>query len=344
MKFNLNTKPSFLMNNLQFVNIVSATLLHVRREFPHSQNRVFESAEDLQKPSIVHPIFYGSFDWHSCVHSHWLLLRALERAPQGPQARQIEQHFNSHFTGPKVEAEHDFFRRPAQAGFERPYGWVWLLKLVAQLKVSTWPQASQWLANLEPLAELIASRLKSYLPKLVYPIRSGQHNNTAFALLLALDYAQAFNQIEFEQLLRALALSYFQDAVACPDLEPGGEDFLSPTWQQALLMQRVLAPEEYRQWFSKYLPAPSFSTTSRLFIPVQVSDRTDGRLAHLDGLNLSRAWCMTRISRSFAVDSDEHRRLTESAALHLQASSDHLHDHYMGEHWLATFLFLALDA
>lgn len=344
MNFTLNTKPSFLMDNLQFEHIVSATLLHVRQEFPHSQSRVFESAEDLQTPSSVHPIFYGSFDWHSCVHSHWLLLHALERAPQGLQARQIEQHFNSHFTSPKVEAECDFFRRPAQAGFERPYGWVWLLKLVAQLKGSTLPQASQWLANLEPLAELLASRLKSYLPKLVYPIRSGQHNNTAFALLLALDYAQAFNDIEFDRLLQTLALSYFKEAVACPELEPGGEDFLSPTWQQALLMQRVLVPEEYRQWFSTYLLAPSVSASSRLFIPVQVSDRTDGRLAHLDGLNLSRAWCMTRISQSFAVGSDEHCRLTESAAQHLQASSAHLHDHYMGEHWLATFLFLALDA
>lgn len=332
------------MNNLQFEHIVSATLLHVRREFPHSQSRVFESAEDLQTPSSVHPIFYGSFDWHSSVHSHWLLLRALERAPQGTQARQIEQHFSSHFTGPKAESECVLFRRPAQAGFERPYGWAWLLKLVAQLKGSALPQAAQWHASLEPLAELLASRLRDYLPKLVYPIRSGQHNNTAFALLLALEYAQAVDHDELDRLLQERALLYFLDAMACPDLEPGGEDFLSPTWQQALLMQRVLAPEDYRQWFSQFLPTPNFSATNRLFIPVQVSDRTDGRLAHLDGLNLSRAWCMARISRSFAVGSDEHRRLTESAAQHLHVSSGHLHDHYMGEHWLATFLFLALDA
>jgi hypothetical protein len=331
------------MKNLQLENIVSATLLHVRREFPHSQNRVFESAEDLQPPSNVHSIFYGSFDWHSSVHSHWLLLRALERAPQGRQARQIEQHFNSHFTSAKAESECAFFRQPAQAGFERPYGWAWLLKLVAHLKSSVLPQAAQWYTSLAPLAQLLASQLSDYLPKLIYPIRSGQHNNTAFALLLALEYAHALDDHELGRLLHERTLSFFLTDMACLNLEPGGEDFLSPIWQQALLMQRVLTPEDYQLWFSRFMSAFNFSAENRLFTPVQVSDRTDGRLAHLDGLNLSRAWCMGRIARSFAVGSVEHRRLIESTEHHLQASSSHLHDHYMGEHWLATFLFLALD-
>ena len=331
------------MNDIAIEHIVSGTLLHLCREYPHFLSRVFESVEDLQSPRQVHPVFYGSFDWHSSVHSHWLLLRALDRVPDGAHARTIVKHFNDHFTPVAVEGECAFFRRSDQAGFERPYGWAWLLKLSAQLKTSSLPQAGRWYATLAPLAELVVRRLVDYLPKLAYPIQTGQHNNTAFTLLLGLDYARALGDDPLERILSEHAISYFAQGPVYPEYEPGGEDFLSPTWQRALLMQRVLEPADYHAWLSSSLPLSEQARHPRLFIPVQVTDRRDERLAHLDGLNFSRAWCMREIARSFPSNSQEYHLLTHSARQHVQASQPHIYDHYMGGHWLATYLFLALD-
>lgn len=335
-------KENAMLDNVAFKRLVTSTLRHVRQEFPHSQSRVFESAEDFERPSAVHPIFYGSYDWHSCVHGYWLLARALEHPLDAELTRRIVQLFDEQFTPENVAKECLFFIRPAQQGFERPYGWAWLLKLTAQLSRCTHPHAARWFKHLSSLARVIAGRLQDYLPKLSYPIESGIHNNTAFSLLLALDYADSAGAVELQQLLRAKGLQFFGHQNRLPANEPGGEDFLSPTWQRALLMQQLLSASAYGDWL-----LGQFSQIDKaaleLLTPVATTDRTDGRLAHLDGLNLSRAWCMRSISRSLDPKSSIHARLLEAADLHLEASENSLHDHYMGEHWLGTFLFLALD-
>ncbi|EKT4482703.1 DUF2891 domain-containing protein [Pseudomonas putida] len=331
-----------MLDTVAFKGLVTATLRHVRQEFPHSQSRVFESAEDFEPPSAVHPIFYGSYDWHSCVHGYWLLARALEHPLDPELTRRIVQLFDEQFTADNVAKECQFFSRPAQQGFERPYGWAWLLKLTAQLSRCTHPHAAHWCERVSSLARIIAARLRVYLPKLSYPIESGIHNNTAFSLLLALDYADSAGDIELQQLLRAKGLQFFGDHSRLPANEPGGEDFLSPTWQRALLMQQLLSASAYGNWLLSQLSLID-EADLKLLTPVATTDRSDGRLAHLDGLNLSRAWCMKSISRSLDPKSSLHARLLEASDLHLKASENSLHDHYMGEHWLGTFLFLALD-
>ncbi|PTT10572.1 MULTISPECIES: DUF2891 domain-containing protein [unclassified Pseudomonas] len=329
------------MDICRLQSIASALLKHVSRQYPHSQSRVFESATDFSEPRTVHPIFFGCFDWHSSVHAHWLLLRALELVPNSEIAPQIETHFNAQFTVENVRIEASFFSRSAQSGFERPYGWAWLLKLVTQLKVSRLPVSEIWHSRLDPLASLLSGAFQQYLPKLLYPIRSGQHNNTAFALLFALEYAEVHGRIETAVAIRAYASNFFGRDVACTRVEPGGEDFLSPLWQVAMLMQQVLPHNEYVSWLQRFLPEPSLWAGHSFLRPVSVSDRSDGRLAHLDGLNFSRAWCMKKVARSFPVGCIQQRLLFDSAIAHLKTSRNSIHLDYMGEHWLGSFLMLA---
>lgn len=331
------------MNSVQLNQLVEAVLQNVQRQFPHSQSRIFESGTDFAVPREMHPVFFGSFDWHSSVHSHWLLLRALEIEPEGSFSAIICSYFDSQFTAEKVAAEMEFFLRPSQGGFERPYGWAWLLKLVAQLRQAKTASAGIWYQNLSPFSGMLMKRLLAYLPRLQYPIRTGQHNNTAFALLMALEYARAERDELTARLLRHWANEYFKNDVAYPRIEPGGEDFLSPTWQVALLMQQVLSNQEFVSWFDTYLPEDSMPQEGMLFKPVRAIDRADGRLAHLDGLNLSRAWCMNRIASSFASTTSRHQVLIRAAQAHLHASQDAIHEDYMGSHWLGSFLFLALE-
>lgn len=315
---------------------------HVRREYPHSGNLRLNSPGDLALPHQQHPIFYGSYDWHSCVHSYWLLTHLLRIHPELPEAEAITELFNEQLTADKVVGELEYFMLPGRQGFERPYGWAWLLKLAHELALLSAGAGERWRRNLEPLAEELAGRFTCYLPKLAFPIRSGSHSNTAFALTLALDYAHQAGDQALQQVICARARRYFIDDQDCRPWEPGGEDFLSPSWQQALLMQRVLPGADFGVWFSRFLPDLAAGQPSCLLSPVGVTDRSDGRLAHLDGLNLSRAWCMRRLSAELPA-ADARKKLLESvASAHLQAGLAHLQDDYMGEHWLTTFALLAL--
>ena len=309
---------------------------HITQVYPHSGPQKLKSASDWLPPEQAHPLFCGSYDWHSCVHSHWLLVQVLNAAPQLAEAEAIRQRLLQ-FNSAAVAAEIATFERQG-AGFERPYGWAWLLKLQAELLSSAEPSAKHAAHVLQPLAQLLRERLMAYLPRLPYPIRSGQHNNTAFALLLALDYASIAQDQLLAELLRQRSLEWFADDVACPAWgEPGGEDFLSPSLQQAVLMQRLMAPKTFAPWLAAFFPQLASEQPATLFQPVSVVERSDGKLAHLDGLNLSRAWCWFQLA---VCDP----RLQATAEAHLHAALGHLQDDYMGSHWLATFALLAQQA
>lgn len=324
--------------------ITSVTLGHVVQEFPHSQARVYSSIEDFARPRLVHPIFFGSFDWHSCVHGYWLLVCMLDFDLEQAQLQRIVKLLDRQLTPDKVAKELEFFARADQAGFERPYGWAWLLMLTAKLQTSNHPQAPAWLVNLRPLAQHLRDKKIGYFIKLPRPIRSGLHSNTAFAMVLALAYAKAVGDQQLGAFLIERAHAYFPDPMPMAVNEPDGEDFLSPVWQQLLLMQRVWDEQQFESRVGRFLHCIDSPQWRELITPVITVDRTDGRLAHWDGLNLSRAWCMASIARSLSSDCPYRARLERAATDHLAAGSAHLHDHYMGEHWLATFLLLAHEA
>jgi hypothetical protein len=321
------------------------TLGHLTREYPHSLNLRLESAADLATPSALHPVFHGSYDWHSCVHGYWLLSRLLSRHGRDlPEAGAIEALFDQQLTAANIALELDFFQKPGRSGFERPYGWAWLLKLAAELAELEHPQGVRWSRNLQPLADWIVAGFEAYLPRLSHPIRGGGHSNTAFALLLALDYAEALGLHSFAGLIKAHAERYFGRDRDCQVWEPGGEDFLSPCLQEALLMQRILDTDAFALWFDAFLPDLALGQPAVLLQPVQSLDRSDGRLAHLDGLNLSRAWCFRQLAGSLPLIDPRRTLLELTAQRHLDAGRAHLQDDYMGEHWLGTFLLLALEA
>ncbi|KTT42580.1 hypothetical protein RSA46_21055 [Pseudomonas oryzihabitans] len=321
--------------------IASVTLGHVVQEFPHSQARVYSSTEDFARPRLVHPIFFGSFDWHSCVHGYWLLVCMLDFDLEHAQRQGIVELLDRQLTPDKVAKELEFFARPDQTGFERPYGWAWLLMLTAKLQTSNHTRAPAWLVNLRPLAQHLRDKTIGYFIKLPRPLRSGLHGNTAFAMVLALTYAKAVGDEQLATFLIGRAHAYFPDPMPVAVNEPDGEDFLSPVWQQLLLMQHALDEQQFESRVGKYLHCIDSPQWSELITPVITVDQTDGRLAHWDGLNLSRAWCMASIARSLPSDCLYRARLERAATDHLAAGSAHLHEHYMGEHWLATFLLLA---
>jgi hypothetical protein len=309
---------------------------HVTREYPHKLDQVLSGDADLQPPRLLHPIFFGSFDWHSCVHGWWSLLTLRRLFPDMPEAEAITALADASFTTAKVAAEIAFLDRPLSAGFERPYGWGWLLYLHLE---ASWQADRAWAAELKPLARAFAGRFKSYLAKLTYPIRVGTHFNTAFALILALEWAEAFDE-ELATAIRAWAVKKFARDRDCQAWEPGGDEFLSPALIEALCMARVLPSERFDDWFAAFLPRLSQGEPATLFVPVTVSDRSDGKIAHLDGLNLSRAWCWRVIAP--LLGDDEAGLARRTADEHLASALPHLSGDYMGEHWLVSFALLAM--
>ena len=315
---------------------------HVTREYPNKLDHVMSGPADVQGPRDLHPIFYGSYDWHSCVHGYWLLVRLYRIFPELPEAGAIRALLDDSLTGDKVAAEHDYLNRPLSAGFERPYGWAWLLMLQAELTGLDSEDGRRWAAALAPLADAFAGRFRAFLPKLTYPIRVGTHFNTAFALRLALDYAETCGDSDLGVVIDTRARSWFGHDADCQAWEPGGDDFLSSALIEAECMRRVLPPTEFRAWFAAFLPRIAEGEPATLLTPAIVSDRTDGKIAHLDGLNLSRAWCWRSIAASLADDDPARGIALEAAERHLAASLPHVAGDYMGEHWLATFAALAL--
>ena len=314
----------------------SIALGHVTREYPHKLDHVMEGPEDVQGPRALHPVFFGSFDWHSCVHGYWLLLRTLRLFPDMPSSVRIRTLADEMFASDKVAGELAYLERRYTGGFERPYGWAWLLMLHEEAQ----RHEAGWADALAPLAEAFAARFKTYLPKLTYPIRTGAHYNSAFALILALDWAAA-NDPALAELIGERAVFYYAGDRACPGWEPAGDDFLSSALTEALLMKKVLPRGEFLSWFNLFLPNLAAGEPQSLFTPAFVSDRSDGKIAHLDGVNLSRAWCWCNLADALQPALAALAR--ETADRHLEASLPHVAGDYMGEHWLATFALLALQ-
>lgn len=336
-------------------SFASLALAHLDREFPSKLDHVLNDAGDLRSPRELHPIFFGSFDWHSSVHAHWLLVRLLRPTPHETHNEQLHalilQTLDARFTPADIAGELAYLAQPLRAGFERTYGWAWLLKLASEITLaSNDPGAAptareafaRWGATLAPLADAFARRFLTFLPKATYPIRAGTHPNSAFAISLALDFARAAPHPELDNLLRAAARRWFLNDADCQAWEPGGSDFLSPALIETECMRRVLPPDEFTRWLSAFLPRLHRREPAALFTPAEVSDRTDGQIVHLDGLNLSRAWCWRSLARALTPTDPRTAPALEAADLHLAASLPHIRGNYMGEHWLATFALLAL--
>ena len=317
-------------------HIARVALGHVTKEYPHKLDHVLASDADALTPRVLHPVFYGSFDWHSCVHGWWTLLTLRRLFPHIEEAAAIAELADETFTRENVGAELSYLDRPLSRGFERPYGWAWLL----QLQLEATRHGDPWAGELEPLARAFAERLRSYLQILTYPIRVGTHFNTAFALVLSLDWADEFDP-PLAELIRGRARHWYSADRDCQAWEPGGDEFLSPALIEAQCMVRTNA-EEFSAWFPQFLPRVAAREPVTLFTPAIVSDRSDGKIAHLDGLNLSRAWCWRSIVPLLPA---EARSIAQAAAdEHLVAALPHIAGDYMGEHWLASFALLALLA
>ncbi len=312
------------------------TLGHIDRAYPYKLDQILTGPGDALPPATLHPIFHGSFDWHSCVHGWWQLLTIARLFPDLPETAAISARADAMLTPTLVAGELAYLDRPMTTGFERPYGWAWLLALHAEATRHDAP----WGDALAPLAAVFAARFAAYLPKLTYPVRAGVHGNTAFALVLTRDWA-----IEYDPMLAVLidarAREWFGGDRGCQAWEPSGDDFLSPALIEAMLMSRVLSPAGYAGWFDAFLPDLACREPATLFTPATVSDRCDGKIAHLDGLNLSRAWCWRAITEALDVAHPCAPAMRDAADRHLAASLPHLNDDYMGSHWLATFALLA---
>ena len=318
-------------------------LSHVGREYPNKLDHVLTSDADVLGPARLHPIFHGSFDWHSCVHGYWLLARLMRRFPDLSTARAIAALFDERITMENVAIERAYLERPSSRGFERPYGWGWLLALQAELDQHAGGAGKHAARALAPLAEAFAARFKHFLALADYPTRTGVHSSTAFALRLAGDYAEGADP-ELFALMRDKAFAWYGDDAAAQAWEPSQDDFLSPTLMEAECMRRFLAPPAFRAWFARFLPDARAAEPQALFAPARVSDRSDGKIAHLDGLNFSRAWCWRSIAKALGDDDPVSRVAHAAAERHIAASLPHVAGDYMGEHWLATFALLALEA
>ncbi|MCR9171004.1 MAG: DUF2891 domain-containing protein [bacterium] len=322
----------------QAEELVQLPLTCINQEYPNKLNQVIAGNHDLRSPESLHPAFYGCFDWHSSVHGHWSLVRLLRTFPNIKQRDAMIAGLQDHITPENIAGELAYFDHPHSQGFERMYGWAWLLKLSEELHRWDDPTARELEQNLQPLTDLIVEKVETFLPKLNYPIRVGTHTNTAFALCMVYDYANAVGNNELLELVSKRAREYYQSDRDCPlSWEPSGYDFLSPCLEEADLMRRVLDKDEFRSWLTTFLPklvTPSFELD-----PGIVTDREDGHLVHLDGLNFSRAWCL----KGLTTDYPEYSYLNAIANEHINHSLPDLTDgNYEGGHWLVSFALMAL--
>ncbi len=317
--------------------LADTALAAVRQRFPHKLDHLILHADDRPAPSTIHPVFDGCYDWHSSVHMHWSLLRLLRRQPDLPQAARIVDHFGLHFTPERVAAEREYAAHPQRGGFERPYGWAWLLALQAELDApdDTLPRRAAWGAALRPFSDEVASRLVAFLGRSHYPVRAGMHANSAFAMLLARRCGDA----ALDRAVDGAARRWFGADRAYPaHYEPGGADFLSPGLCEAMLMREVLGAD-FAAWWSRFVP-PDDALPNWLR-PARVSDRVDAQLVHLDGLNLSRAWCLHTLSE--AVPAALALRFLHAANLHRDAAWPHVSGgDFAATHWLVSFALLSL--
>ncbi len=305
----------------------------VRQEYPNKLDHVMSGPEEVRSPRALHPSFYGCYDWHSSVHGHWMLARLLRMFPAMAEAKEIRAALDESLASANIAQEVKYFGQPNRKSFERTYGWAWLLELSAELRSAHTPEAEKWAAQLQPLADAVVAALGVFLPRQTYAIRTGVHPNTAFSLRLSLDYARAAKDEKLEALIEERARTYFgKDRDVPISWEPGGEDFLSPALEEAALMAHVLPAREFRAWLQHFLP--KLLADGKLE-PAVVSDRTDPKIVHLDGLNLSRADTLYVLSQALGKRGAMLFKLGDE---HAQASLPHITSgSYEGEHWLATF-------
>ncbi|RKQ68873.1 DUF2891 family protein [Litorimonas taeanensis] len=311
----------------------------VQREFPNKISRTTDTAEEIGRPQDIFPVFYGCFDWHSAVHGHWLLIRLIRMAPDGAWKDEARAKLEENFSVENIDGEIANFARPARGAWERPYGLAWFLQLTAELREWDDPQGKVWLERLEPLEADIAQSLNEWLPKLAYPVRLGTHNQSAFAFGLMWDWAETAKDDDMLALLKERSLAFHQSDVNCPlAYEPSGEDFLSPCLMEADLMRRVLSQDAFSKWLSDFMPSIPVDGSDDWLAPGIVKDASDGKLVHLDGVNLSRAWNLYNLASVLPETDPRRASLIASAQLHervgIAAISD---EHYSGSHWLASF-------
>lgn len=332
-----STSEAQTLTTAQANRLVALPLKCSEQEYPNKLGQVLSGKKDLKAPSKLHPAFYGCFDWHSAVHGHWLMVVLAKQFPDLERREEVLEQLELHLSKANIEKEMAFFETEGNGSFERTYGWAWILKL--QLELDSWdaPLAVECAKNLRPMSEMLCKKYYDFLPKLVYPIRTGEHINTAFGLTFAYDYALSVkNDSLIDRISTRAKAFYANDSLYPLRFEPSGYDFLSPALEEADLMRRVMEPQAFQQWLKQFLP--ELYTKEFALEPGKILDRTDGKLVHLDGLNFSRAWCLNGLANS-----PELIHLKTVAQLHLNASLPNITDgDYMGEHWLASFALLAL--
>jgi hypothetical protein len=312
----------------------------VHREYPNKIAHVLNSAADAGTPAQLHPVFYGCFDWHSSVHGHWMLVRWLRLGALPDEMNaEITVALERSFTPAGVASEVAYFEAENRKSYERPYGTAWFLQLMAELREWDDPRATAWRATLQPLEATIVRQTKAWLPNLLYPIRLGTHNQSMFAFGLMLDWARVAGDAELASLLWQKSRDFHLQDVACPlAYEPSGEDFLSPCLMEADLMRRVLPADEFPGWLDAFLPGIPRNGDGDWLEPGQVRDPTDGKLVHLDGVNLSRAWNLENIAAALPADDPRRASLQAAAKIHAEAGIANVSaEHYAGSHWLASF-------
>lgn len=302
----------------------------VHQEYPNKLSHVLASAADAAPPRALTPAFYGCYDWHSSVHGHWLLARLARTFPQAKMAGEARAALTQSLQAEHIAQEVIYLRGAGRASFERPYGLAWLLQLAAELREWDDPLARKLSAQLAPLEDAAAERLKEWLPKLSYPVRSGEHSQSAFALGLIIDSTR---DETLRDLARAAVRRFYLRDRDCPlAYEPSGEDFLSPCIAEADVVRRVLSPDKYKLWLTQFMPG------GMTLMPAIVTDPTDPKLAHLDGLNLSRAWMLDGIASTLPADDPRHCAFRAAANAHGQAGQKAVTgEHYEGGHWLGSF-------
>ncbi|HSC99745.1 MAG TPA: DUF2891 domain-containing protein [Casimicrobiaceae bacterium] len=341
----MSAEPRRTLDAATAARFARTALSNIRREFPHKLDHVIAGDADLRVPRELHPAFHGSFDWHSSVHMHWLLARIRRRFPALPGRDEIDALLDHNLRTLAIDGEVAYLARSDSGAFERPYGWAWLLKLAAELHAAD-DDARRWSCALQPLASALSARFVEFLPRTHYPVRHGVHSNSAFALAFAIEYAEVSHDEALLLACTAKARQWFaNDRNGPASWEPSGADFLSPVLMEAELMRRVLDRDRFAHWLSQFLEGFASAEPASLFEPVQVGDRRDGHLVHLDGLNLSRAWCFGGIA-AVLPSGDARATIARAAAdVHLAAGWRGLaSEDFVGSHWLATFALLALEA
>lgn len=330
--------PVFTMEEGE--QLLTLPLACVEVEYPNKLGQTIGGDEDLRPPRELHPVFYGCFDWHSAVHGYWSMVTILKKFPDIAEAPKVRSLLKTNLTQEKIASEVLYFEATLNKSYERTYGWAWLLKLAEALYQWEDPLAEDLRANIQPLTDIIVAKYLEFLPKLVYPIRVGEHTNTAFGLSFAYDYAKTIGHEELRRMIERRAKDFYANDRSCPiDWEPSGYDFLSPCLEELDLMRRVLSPTEFKNWLSGFMPE-LWDENFKLEVG-QVRDRTDGKLVHLDGLNFSRAWVLYGLAGQYP----ELKHLNNIANEHMAYSYPNLvGDSYEGGHWLGSFAIYALES